>query len=229
MRPARIVALVLGSLVALAGLVVLLSGGALGLAYLTQRDNGYLSADLADLESPTAAVTMERIDIDVDPGTPRWVIDALQTDLRIRASNLDASPVFVGVAPKADLDRYLQGVAHDEIVQIDNRSVELQRREGTAEPALPADQDFWSVSTTGAGSQPFVRCSTPARIWGNVGKTSRAFIPCNASPKIGSNLVISDRRDPGKTRSSVSFAPISCASRNAVASASVATGSATTG
>lgn len=156
MKPARIVGLALGSLMALAGLLVLLSGGALGLAYMAQRNEGYLSAELADLESPTTAVTMERIDIDVDSGTPRWLVDALDTDIRIRASNLDGSPVFVGVAAEADLDRYLQGVAHDEIVEIDNRSVELQRREGEAEPAPPADQEFWSVSATGTGTQELV-------------------------------------------------------------------------
>lgn len=156
MRPARIVALVLGSLVALAGLLVLSSGGALGLAYLAQRNNGYLSADLADLESPTAAVTLERIDIDVDPGTPRWVIEALGTDIRLRVANLDGSPVFIGIAAAADLERYLQGIGHDEIAEIDNRSVELRRREGTAAASPPTEQGFWTVSASGTGTQELV-------------------------------------------------------------------------
>ncbi len=188
MRPARIVALVVGSLVALAGLLVLLSGGALGLAYLAQRDSGYLSADLADLESPTAAVTLERLDIDVDPGTPRWVIDALDTDIRIRASNLDGSPVFVGVAPEADLDRYLQAVAHDEVVEIDNRSVELQRRAGRAEPARPTDQDFWSMSTTGAGTQELV--------WeASAGQWALAVMNADGSPGLATEIDAGFRTD----------------------------------
>ena len=192
MRGSRIAAMVAGSLVGLVALAVLISGIALGAAYLVQRDDGYLDVTLDRLDSDTVAVTAERIDLRTEPGTPRWVIDALDTDVRLRVTGADAGPVFVGIAREADLDRYLAGVAHDEIRDVDDLAAQFRARTGGSEVAPPADQAIWEVSAAGDGTQEIVWEAESGR-WAvavmnadgspgvsadvNVGVRSGAFLP----------------------------------------------------
>jgi hypothetical protein len=74
---------------------------------------------------------------------------------RVSVTPDDASAeIFVGVAPESDLDRYLAGVAHAEIVRIVGPfDVEYRTNTGSAAPAPPADQDFWVTSARGSGTQ----------------------------------------------------------------------------
>ena len=154
MRAIRIIALVLGSLGALAAGAVLVSGAALGAAYAAQRDGDYLDVTLDRLSSDTAAITAERIDLRTEPGTPRWLIDAIETDVRLRVTAADASaPLFVGIAPEADVDRYLAGVAHDEIRDVDDLEARFDRRTGSNVASPPADETFWEAATNGVGTQ----------------------------------------------------------------------------
>ena len=154
MRAMRVLALVLGSLGALAAAAILVAGAALGAAYLAQRGDNYLDVTLDRLSTDTSAITAERIDLRTEPGDPQWLIDALETDVRLRVTAADAStPLFVGIAPEADLDRYLAGVAHDEIRAVDDLEATYDRRTGTNVVSPPADEDFWEVSTTGVGTQ----------------------------------------------------------------------------
>ncbi|MGI8694667.1 MAG: hypothetical protein ACR2JK_17500 [Geodermatophilaceae bacterium] len=48
-----------------------------------------------------------------------WTLDA---DLRLRVGSSDgARPIFVGIGPAADVASYLDGVAHDQIIEIADR------------------------------------------------------------------------------------------------------------
>ncbi len=158
MRATRIVALVLGSLLGLVATVLLVSGTVLGGSYAARSDDGFIEATLDPLVSPTAAVTAERIDLATDPGTPDWVIDILDTDVRLRVTGADGQrPIFVGVAPEADLDEYLSGVAHDEIFEVDDGLEAVFRsRSGAASVSPPTGQDFWTISASGDGTQELV-------------------------------------------------------------------------
>lgn len=155
MRPGRIVALVIGCLLLLPSIAMLASGAALGAASAFARDDdGYFSVDIDPIESPAAAVVTEDIDFMTEPGTPDWVIDRLDADVRLRVTPLEpGQEVFVGIAPADDLDGYLTGVEHDEIIEIDGDRPVYRRVPGDATIDPPADQDFWTISASGAGVQ----------------------------------------------------------------------------
>lgn len=151
----RVIALVVGSICALVAMAVLVAGAALGAAHVSQRgDDDYLEVTLDRLSSDTPAITAEQIDLRTEPGSPPWLIDAMETDVRLRVTAGDGStPLFVGIAPEADLDRYLSGVTHDEIRDVDNLEATFDRHTGSNVVSPPTDETFWEVSTSGVGTQ----------------------------------------------------------------------------
>ncbi len=155
MKASRIAMIVLGSLVVVPAAAVLLAGGALAGAYAFARDDdGYFRVGLDRIETATAAVTAEDIDLAADPGTPDFLIDRLDVDVRLDVTSAASDrSVFVGIAPQADVDAYLAGVAHDEVDHIDGSRPEYRTRTGTLEVAPPTAQGFWSVATSGTGTQ----------------------------------------------------------------------------
>ncbi len=192
MKPERIVAVVLGSLLALPAFALFFSGGLLALAYVSQRDDGYFDVTLDEVVSSTAAVTAEEIDLRAEPGTPRWVLDALETDVRLRVTSSNEQPVFVGIAREADLDAYLAGVAHDEIDRVDGLQAAYRSRSGVDTVSPPEQESFWEASTAGSGTQVLEWEATPG-FWAvavmnadgspgvaadvNIGIRSSAFLP----------------------------------------------------
>ena len=74
---------------------------------------------------------------------------------RVRVRSDQGGPVFVGVAPAADVERYLAGSAYDELVDV--RLSPLRATpvpsDGTRAPAPPADGPRWTVSASGSGEQ----------------------------------------------------------------------------
>ena len=155
MRATRIIALVVGSLLGLLATGLLVSGTVLGGTYAARSDDGFVDVTLDPLVSQTVAVTAEQIDLETDPGTPSWVINALDTDVRLRVTPIDGDrAIFVGIATEAELDSYLAGVAHDEIRDVDEDLEAVYRsRTGSDQIAPPTDQDFWTVSASGDGTQ----------------------------------------------------------------------------
>ncbi len=154
MKPGRIVALVLGVLLALPSLGLLFGGGALLAAYATQRDDaGFFAADLARVASGTIAVTSEDVDLGSDPGPPDAVFDAIDATIRLRAANLDGTPVFVGIGPAEDVGAYLSGAARDEVRDVDGRRLRYREVPGGLEVTPPTDLGFWVASASGSGTQ----------------------------------------------------------------------------
>ncbi len=158
MQAPRIIALVVGSLLGLMASVLLVSGTVLAGSYAARSDDGFLNVSLDPLVSPNVAVTAEEIDLRTDPGTPDWIIDALDTDVRLRVTAIDGDrPIFVGVAPETDLDNYLAGVAHDEIREIgDDLTAVYRSRSGGEQVGPPAEENFWAASASGDGTQELV-------------------------------------------------------------------------
>ncbi|MGK2947382.1 MAG: DUF4389 domain-containing protein [Acidimicrobiales bacterium] len=154
MRPNRIVAIVIGSLLLLPSLAVLVGGGALAVAYAVARDDdGYFNASVDAIESPTAAVTAEDIKLSAEPGSPDWLLDIFETDVRLRVTSATEGPVFVGIGPEADVDAFLAGVEHDEVTDLDGNDAVLSRRAGSPSAGAPTDETFWVASATGRGTQ----------------------------------------------------------------------------
>jgi hypothetical protein len=155
MSAGRIALLVVGSVLALIGLP-LTAGGCAGLiANETLRDDdGYFTSPTERFASPTYAITSEDVEIG-GADVPGWVPGGIAT-VRLRVASRDPGrAVFVGVAPESALDRYLGGVEHDEVTDLDFDPFrpEYTRRAGTGSPDPPGEQSFWAVSASGVGTQ----------------------------------------------------------------------------
>ena len=153
MRPGRVFSLIVGCLLLLPGVAMLAGGGAMGIGYAVARnDDGYFEMGLDRLQTPTAAIRSEDVDFFADPGSPNWLVDALDVGLQVDARAVEpGTEVFVGVADRRDLDQYLQDAAHDEVVELrDGGSPRYLRHEGrTAAVDPPTEQDFWVASAVG--------------------------------------------------------------------------------
>jgi hypothetical protein len=146
----RVLLLVFGSLTVLVALCLLAAAGA-GVWALGERDSsGYFTTGEHRLSTPAYALASENLDVDSD--VPDWFGDHFAT-VRIQASA--TKPVFVGIAHTSDIDRYLSGVAHDEITDIDADPFKFESRhiEGSAKPGAPDRESFWRVQASGRGTQ----------------------------------------------------------------------------
>ncbi|QDY89847.1 DUF4389 domain-containing protein [Arthrobacter sp. UKPF54-2] len=155
MKPGRIVMLVLGTLSALLGLGLLAGAGFTGWANYQQRDGGFFTTPSERYSSDSYALTSPRLDImtEARPGIDPGVVPG---SVMLRGSTADsAKQIFIGIAPQADVARYLTDVRHSELTEVRFSPFRAEYREvsGTQPPARPADQTFWTASATGAGSQ----------------------------------------------------------------------------
>ena len=155
--PGRVLALVLGSLLALVALGLATAGVALVLAHVTARDSaGFYTSPTERFTTSTYALTSEDIQLGGvrGHGADR-ALDALNATVRVRASAPDGGRLFIGIARTATLDRYLAESAHAEVSEVDALpfSYDTVRHAGTTAPAIPDTQRFWAASASGAGTQ----------------------------------------------------------------------------
>lgn len=191
MRPNRIVAIVIGSLLLLPSLAMLIGGGALAAAYAFARDDdGYFDASIDTITSPTAAVTAEDLTLSAEPGSPDWLLDLIETDVRLRVTSGADEPVFVGIGPEVDVDAYLAGVAHDEVTGLDGDDAVLSRRAGSSTAAAPTDEGLWVASATGTGTQQLDWEATDGR-W------AVAVMNADGSPGVRADVDVGLRVDGG--------------------------------
>jgi hypothetical protein len=76
--------------------------------------------------------------------------------VRLRARSADASAVFIGIAPSADVGGYLGSASYDETsdLRTDPFDYSLTRRgTGGDLSAAPRDQGFWTARSSGPGTQ----------------------------------------------------------------------------
>jgi hypothetical protein len=149
----RVVRLVLGGLCLLMALALIGSAiaGIFGLE--NNRDaTGYFVTHPHHYQTHSYALSTESLHVGGMTG-------ALETGLvriRLTATSMDASkPLFVGIAPTKDVDRYLARVTHDELrdINFDPFRVEYLRRGAGAPSTLPSTRGFWQTSTSGTGPQ----------------------------------------------------------------------------
>ena len=151
----RILLVVLGSLVALLAAGLLAVGGTLLWADRAHRDDdGFLTTPTELFESDSYAITSEGIDLfEADTGGD-WVLsEGVLGDVRLTVEA--TSDVFVGIAETADVDAYLDGVAHDQVrdLDFDPFRAEYRRFRGGAPAGPPGEQTFWAASASGTGEQ----------------------------------------------------------------------------
>ena len=147
----RVVLIVVGVVAGVIALGLLAGGCALAAVDQTQRDDdSFLMSPSQEFATPTYAVVSE--DADIDTGGGEWALDTFLGTVRIRSESDRA--VFVGIAPAAEVDRYLEGVEHDVVDDLDSSGdPEYSRRARSAPSEPPGSEPFWAESVTGQGEQ----------------------------------------------------------------------------
>jgi hypothetical protein len=147
-----VLALVIGVLMLLGGTVLGIGGTAL-LALNTHRDaHGYISTATLDASTPTAAITAEEINIQAGDA---WSRDLGGFgDIRITATSRSGAPLFLGIAPQSDVDSWLAGTAHDELVNVFGRgNLRYDRATGAIrDVGTPGEQSFWLAKVSGTST-----------------------------------------------------------------------------
>jgi hypothetical protein len=152
-----VIALAAGGILALAGVFLLVLGVLLGLLYAVERDDdGFLDSPRERLVTTTRALVADDIDLgtDIEPDNPIWDLDL--ATVRVSSIAPETGPgIFVGIGPEEDVERYLAGVAFEEIDEIDFEPFDYETtlRPGLGSPAPPAEQDFWVAEASGGGEQ----------------------------------------------------------------------------
>jgi hypothetical protein len=166
MRAGRIVAIVMGTLALILGLIMAVGSSVAAWAWAAQRDaNGFFVTDAYRFQTATAAITSERMDLETGPGpgpgpggsTGDWRIgnrSGEEIRLVVRSNDPERG-IFVGIARASDVDQFLSGVAHDEVSSVDMAPFRATytRRDGAATGTPPTDQDFWVASSSGSTTQ----------------------------------------------------------------------------
>jgi hypothetical protein len=145
--------LIFGILLSLLGLAGL-AGGAVAMALGSAQGDGYFTSGTARLSVGSHALTSPRLDAMGEGVPPQLPFDV--GTMRIRAEAVDpGKEIFIGIAPREEVDKYLSGVYHSELLDVEMQPFRAEYRDipGTAVPAPPAQQTFWAASASGTGQQ----------------------------------------------------------------------------
>src|SRR6478736_8498376 len=138
------------------GLPLLLGGLGLGWAVATQRDDdGFFSTPTEQLSTQTVALSSEVVNLG-KAGPNDWWADHHLATVRLSARSEGARAVFIGIAPSADVARYLGSASYDEISDLRSDPFEysLTRRGiGGDLSTPPTDRRFWTAQSSGPGTQ----------------------------------------------------------------------------
>ena len=147
----KVVLIVVGVITGIIAFGLLAGGCALVAVDQTQRDgDGFLMSPSQEFTSSSYAIVSESAELDTNGA--EWALDTFLGTVRIRSES--TRPVFVGIGPARDVDRYLEGVEHDVVDDLDSSGdPEYSRQPGGAPPGRPGAETFWAASVSGAGEQ----------------------------------------------------------------------------
>jgi len=142
--------LAFGGIAAVLALALLVGGGVAAWA-LGQRDPaGYFTSATHRVSTPSYAFATESLDVDTD--APRSVFGDRFATARVQARS--TQPVFIGIGRTNTVERYLAGVEHEQITDVDTApfTIKSRRLSGAARPAVPTSRGFWRVQASGPGT-----------------------------------------------------------------------------
>ena len=150
----RIVSVVIGAVLLFTATGLLAGGGALLWADQTQREDGHVWTEVEQLSTSGFALVTD--DLRFDTGGEQWLVEDVLGTARLEVTPAGADEeIFVGIAPTAEVDRYLNGVGHhmiDEFGQTWGHPGMTEMGGGPPSEA-PRDVDFWTASASGTGTQ----------------------------------------------------------------------------
>lgn len=140
----KLTTITFGALVSFAGLSVAAAAVAI---FATVGSDGTVHSGRQAFATPSAALVSSVADLR-RPGKLADIVG----DPRVQLSVDSAKPVFVGVGPAKDVERYLAGAAVDEVsdFEVDPFKLDHHPRGGTALPKPPGKQAFWIAQGSGA-------------------------------------------------------------------------------
>jgi hypothetical protein len=155
-RGARIALVVTGAVTGLLAAGLLAVGGVALYGESEKDSDGYLSTDSHRFSAGTHALASESLDVDLDGAG--WLMDREDVgDVRVEVEPQGGEPVFVGIAPTDQVSRYLSGVAHTSVSDVDSWPFDADYEEsivaGERKPAPPGEQPIWAASNQGSGTQ----------------------------------------------------------------------------
>jgi hypothetical protein len=147
----RIAGTVIGALLALVALAFLTVAG-IGLwADLSQRKAGYVTPGGHDFSTSGSALVTEETKLG-SAGVGWLYPTSLLDKIRIRVTPVgSSSPLFVGIGPTADVERYLAGTNRTIITDYFGDKTQLVG--GGPVRSAPATRHFWVASASGTGRQ----------------------------------------------------------------------------
>ncbi|HLT09376.1 MAG TPA: hypothetical protein VK028_01045, partial [Micromonosporaceae bacterium] len=147
MRAGGLIAVIVGALLAVIGLGATAAGAGLLVAHAALREDGHYLTPGRTFETDTAVLVA---DVDL---TGDWGERDPTGTVRLRATPAGGRSLFVGVGPRAQVERWLAGTDHERVERVRYWPfrVSTDRVTGPGEVAPPEAEDFWAVSSSGPG------------------------------------------------------------------------------
>lgn len=143
----RIVALVIGSVLALISLGLLGGGATMLWADQAMRHDGYLTADTTTYSTTGHALASDELDL-----SGGWLVTGFMGDVRVRVTATNpARPVFVAIGPADQVAAYLAGTSYTTVTGTGRD--DLVANAGTVAPAPPSTTGIWTAQVAGTGTQ----------------------------------------------------------------------------
>ena len=164
MKAGYVVMVIVGTLLALCGIGLLAGGVAAATVAAQQGRDGFLTTPSGSFSVASYAITSPNLETGTDTGTTAGTppgsggIPSGLATVMLEATNARGTGVFIGIAPRAEVDRYLASVAHSELTSVNSTPYRTEYREvpGSRRPARPGSQTWWTVAASGPGTQRVV-------------------------------------------------------------------------
>ena len=133
----------------------MLGGGLALYGEVEKDDQGYLSSDEHRFSADTRALVTGNLDLDFGGG--EWVVEPADLGkVRLEAESREGESLFVGIGRTRDVERYLSGVPHTTVDDVQTGPFEsfdasYTRRPGNGRPADPEHAGIWVASSQGPG------------------------------------------------------------------------------